>query len=96
MFAFTPSHQKDHPIEGEHGVDILFGGHDHLYFISKGVDHWENFDVTHPCLGAEGDVGDVLIVKSGSDFRDLSELTLALRETPPGSVRTRVISEVRG
>ncbi|KAF6765023.1 flagellar associated protein [Ephemerocybe angulata] len=96
LLAFTPSHQKNNPIEGAHGVDILFGGHDHLYYAGKGVDHWENFDPSQPMLGAEGDVGDVLVVKSGSDFKDLSEIQLTLRGTEPGSVRRKVISEIRG
>lgn len=96
VFALTPSQQKERPIEGEHGVDILFGGHDHLYYISKGVDHWDGFEVTKPTLGAEADEGDVLVVKSGSDFKDLSELQLILRDTAEGSVRRKVISEVRG
>lgn len=47
-------------------------------------------------LGAEHDEGDILIVKSGTDFRDLSEFTLTLEDTPPGSVRRKVIKEIRG
>ena len=47
-------------------------------------------------LGAERDEGDVLIVKSGTDFRDLSEFTLTLEDTPPGSIRRKVIKEIRG
>ena len=47
-------------------------------------------------LGAERDEGDVLIVKSGTDFRDLSEFTLTLEDTKPGSIRRKVIKELRG
>lgn len=47
-------------------------------------------------LGAEHDEGDVLIVKSGTDFRDLSEFTLELEDTPEGSVRRKLIKGIRG
>ena len=79
-----------------HGADIVFGGHDHLYYISKGVTSWENHDINQDVLGGEEDHGDVLVVKSGTDFRDLSECTLELADTPDGSVRRKVIREIRG
>lgn len=47
-------------------------------------------------LGAEADEGDVLIVKSGTDFRDLSEFTLELEDTPEGSVRRKLIKSIHG
>jgi len=96
LFAFTPAHQKAHPIADEHGVDLLLGGHDHLYYVSKGVDGWEDFDVNEPVLGAEEDQGDILVIKSGSDFRDISDLELVLEDTKPGSVRKKVISHITG
>ncbi|KAH6871115.1 hypothetical protein BKA70DRAFT_1578481 [Coprinopsis sp. MPI-PUGE-AT-0042] len=71
LSAFTPSHQKSNPITSLHGVDLLLGGHDHLYFIPKGADAWDDFDHTKPQLGGEEDKGDVMIIKSGNDFRDL-------------------------
>jgi len=37
----------------------------------------------------------VLVVKSGTDFRDLSELTLELENTP-GCIRKKIIKSVRG
>ena len=67
-----------------------------MYFIAKGVTSWEGYDVNQEVLGAEDDEGDVLIVKSGTDFRDLSEFTLELQETPAGSVRRQVIKTIRG
>ncbi|TFY68914.1 hypothetical protein EVJ58_g733 [Rhodofomes roseus] len=94
--ASSPAAQEEHPIYNEHGVDLILGGHDHLYYISHGATAWEGYDLAHPVLGAEDDKGDVLIVKSGTDFRDLSEFTLELFETPPGSVRRKVIKEIRG
>jgi hypothetical protein len=60
------------------------------------VTSWQNYDITQEVLGAESDHGDTLIVKSGTDFRDLSELTLELEDTPPGSVRKKVISSIDG
>jgi 5'-nucleotidase len=80
----------------KHGVDIILGGHDHLYYVSKGCRGWEGYDLnaTAP-LGAEDDDG-ILVIKSGTDFRDLSELTLELEDRPPGTVRRRVVKSVVG
>lgn len=55
---------------------------------------WENYDITQEVLGAEADVGDVLVCKSGTDFRELSELTLEL--APGGNVRKKVIKRITG
>ncbi|TRM59377.1 Metallo-dependent phosphatase-like protein [Schizophyllum amplum] len=96
LHALSPSEQARNSIAEQHGVDILFGGHDHLYYISKGVSSWEDYDVNENVLGAEADNGDVLVVKSGTDFRDLSELTLELVDTPPGSIRKKVITNITG
>lgn len=96
LFALSPSGQKEHPIENEHGVDLLLGGHDHIYFAPKGVDAWDNFDTKNPGVGAEDDKGDVLVVKSGTDFRDLSEINLELASTPDGSVRRKVVTKIKG
>lgn len=35
-------------------------------------------------------------MKSGTDFRDLSEINLTLSSTPEGSLRSRVISRIMG
>lgn len=96
LLALSPSAQQSNSIASQHGVDLLLGGHDHLYYIAKGVTSWENFDVNEKVLGAEADEGDVLVIKSGSDFRDLSEMTLELTPTLAGSVRTKVISKLTG
>jgi len=77
-------------------VDIILGGHDHHYFVSKGVTTWEGYDISNPSIGSERDNGDILVVKSGMDFRELSELTLELEDTPPGSVRKKVIKAIHG
>lgn len=94
--ALSPSAQQETDVSCSHGVDILLGGHDHFYFVSKGVTSWENYDITKDLLGAKDDHGDVLIFKSGTDFRDLSECTLELEDTPPGSVRRKVIKSIIG
>jgi len=96
LLALSPSFQKSTPISNEHGVDLILGGHDHLYFVSQGVDGWENFDSSKTVLGSGADKGDILVVKSGSDFRDLSEMTLELSSTSGGSVRNKVISKITG
>lgn len=96
LSALSPSAQQEIDISSSHGVDILFGGHDHFYFVSKGVTSWENYDITKDLLGAKDDNGDVLVLKSGTDFRDLSECTLELDDTPLGSVRRKVIKGITG
>lgn len=48
-----------------------------------------------PCLGAEEDDG-VLVIKSGTDFRDLSEIQLDIEESPAGSIRKRFIAGLKG
>ncbi|KAF7983055.1 hypothetical protein HWV62_23947 [Athelia sp. TMB] len=96
LLALSPSAQKQTNIASTHGADILLGGHDHLYYVSKGVTSWQGFDVNEEVLGAENDQGDVLVVKSGTDFRDLSEFTLELEDTPIGSVRRKVIKKITG
>jgi len=63
------------------------GGHDHNYFVSKGVTGWEVYDLdTYNADAADGR-GNVFIVKSGS---------ITLRDTPSGSLRNKVVSEIRG
>lgn len=96
MLALSPSAQLKTDIASSHGVDILLGGHDHLYYVSKGVTSWDGYDVNAKFLGAEHDEGDVLLIKSGTDFRDLSEFTLELEDTPAGSVRRKVIKSMVG
>jgi hypothetical protein len=38
----------------------------------------------------------VLIVKSGTDFRELSEVTLELKDAVEGSIRRKIINKVSG
>ncbi|KAG6820781.1 hypothetical protein H0H93_011546 [Arthromyces matolae] len=96
LLAFSPAAQTSNPIFSSHGVDVILGGHDHLYFVSKGVNSWEGYDLESVVLGAEDDQGDVLVFKSGTDFRDLSELRIELENAPPESVRRAVIKHITG
>jgi len=72
------------------------GGHDHNYFVSKGVTDWVGYNLDTYNADAADDRGDVLIVKSGTDFQDLSDISITLKDTPSGSVRKKVISEITG
>ncbi|KAI1790780.1 Metallo-dependent phosphatase [Ganoderma leucocontextum] len=94
--ALSPSAQEKTPIDNLHGADIIFGGHDHLYYVSKGVTSWENHDLNQDVLGGEQDHGDILVIKSGTDFRDVSELELELANTPEGSIRRKIIKTIKG
>lgn len=61
------------------------------------MDSWENYDLNSKVLGGEDDKGDVLIVKSGTDFRDLSELSLEIEDVQDaGAVRKKVIRRATG
>ncbi|KAI0048198.1 Metallo-dependent phosphatase [Auriscalpium vulgare] len=95
LLALTPGAQKE-GFANSHGVDILLGGHDHLYFVGLGASDWKNYSPDLPVLGAEDDNGDVLIIKSGTDFRDLSEIVLTLDDAPEGSVRRKIVTGVKG
>lgn len=60
---------------------------------------WENYDVNQECLGSEGDKGDVLVIKSGTDFRDLTSIDLELEDVPEstdGAVRRKLIKSIKG
>ena len=96
LLALSPSGQKENPIASQHGVDLILGGHDHLYFVGRGVSSWDNFNVSEKVLGAELDNSDVLVVKSGTDFRDLSEIKIILESTPKGSVRNKIVKSITG
>ncbi|PVF93825.1 Metallo-dependent phosphatase [Serendipita vermifera] len=87
-------------VVNEHGCDILLGGHDHFYYVSKvnpdpSSNPWTGYDIHKPFLGAEKDDG-VLLIKSGTDFRDLSEIKLELKDSPEGSIRKKYISSIQG
>ncbi|KDQ06600.1 hypothetical protein BOTBODRAFT_39511 [Botryobasidium botryosum FD-172 SS1] len=78
-----------------HGVDLILGGHDHMYYVGNGIDSWQDHAIGEEVLGAEEDDG-VRVVKSGTDFREFSEMSLELIDTPPASVRRKVIKTIKG
>ncbi|KAJ8501489.1 hypothetical protein ONZ45_g12136 [Pleurotus djamor] len=88
--ALSPSAQGYANIPSEQGVDLLLSGHDHYYWISKGVTAWEGYDLNASMPDAKDDNGDVLIVKSGTDYQDISEVILTLQDTPPGRKRCTI------
>ncbi|EJD53251.1 Metallo-dependent phosphatase [Auricularia subglabra TFB-10046 SS5] len=92
---FARPSEANPDVANNHGVDIIYGGHDHLYYVAKGAKSWENYDLSGDVLGAEKD-DEVLVVKSGTDFRDLSGMTLELVDSPPGAVRSKTIKSVTG
>ncbi|KIY43682.1 Metallo-dependent phosphatase [Fistulina hepatica ATCC 64428] len=104
LMALSPWAQaaKRDDFVSSHGVDIIFGGHDHFYYAGRGVSFWEGYDTSQPVVGVtdndelNGLDKDVLVVKSGTDFRDLSEVSLQLSDTPEGSVRRKAISFITG
>ncbi|KAI8978565.1 Metallo-dependent phosphatase-like protein [Pilobolus umbonatus] len=68
-------------------IDLVLGGHDHFYFISKSIpivgEHWtreQNLDDVGFDPEEEEEEG-VRVVKSGTDFRELSYLKLEINDT---------------
>lgn len=85
-----------HSDPNSHGVDLILGGHDHVYYVGRGVDKFEGSEFDRDMPGSEAD-SSALLVKSGTDFHDLSEISLTLSAPhPEGAVRRRTIEEVKG
>ncbi|TXT12211.1 uncharacterized protein COLE_02621 [Cutaneotrichosporon oleaginosum] len=81
--------------QNEHGIDLIIGGHDHVRQIGKGADSWEGFAGLRDKPGTREDDG-VRLIKSGTDFRDLSEAWLELSPPNENAVRRRVITALTG
>ncbi|GAK63314.1 metallo-dependent phosphatase [Moesziomyces antarcticus] len=73
-----------------HGVDLVLGGHDHIYYVGNGAAHYDGDAFQRGEPGTENDSA-AMVVKSGTDFRDLSELKLELSERDDAAVRKRTI-----
>lgn len=87
---------SDSQVKDQHGVDLLIGGHDHMYYIGRGADEWTGFAREDGHIpGAEQDTG-VRLIKSGTDFRDLSEAILTVQDQPEGSIRRKLIIHMKG
>ena len=76
-----------------HGVDILLGGHDHIYYAGRGVSSFEGRPFDNP-QGSEHDTN-TLLIKSGADFHDLSDIELVLSPRRD-AVRRRTIEHLNG
>lgn len=67
-----------------------------MYYIGKGAsDNWTGFSGDHSAKGTEDDKACHLI-KSGTDFRDLTSATLTLSDSSSSSIRRKTISNLKG
>lgn len=82
-------------VENTHGVDLLIGGHDHIYYIGKGAKSWEGYAGRRDSPSAADDHG-VLLIKSGTDFRDLTSANLELSPVNDKAIRRRTITALTG
>jgi 2',3'-cyclic-nucleotide 2'-phosphodiesterase (5'-nucleotidase family) len=94
--AYSFSSSSYGNLASQHGVDLILGGHDHEYYVSKAITGWEGFDITQADADSEGDTGDILLFRSGTDFREFSDVTIELQDAPEGSVRKKIIQAVYG
>ncbi|SJX61573.1 related to 5`-nucleotidase precursor [Sporisorium reilianum f. sp. reilianum] len=76
-----------------HGVDLVLGGHDHIYYVGNGASSFSGDDFARGEPGTENDKA-AMVVKSGTDFRDLSELQLELTDRDDAAVRKRTIKSL--
>ncbi|CCF53628.1 related to 5`-nucleotidase precursor [Ustilago hordei] len=77
----------------KHGVDLVLGGHDHIYYVGNGAASYTGDEFPRGEPGTEKDTN-AMVVKSGTDFRDLSELKLELSEPNNNAIRTRTIKSL--
>ncbi|TKY86649.1 hypothetical protein EX895_004288 [Sporisorium graminicola] len=81
------------PDPASHGVDLVLGGHDHIYYVGNGASSFSGEDFPRGEPGTEKDEA-AMVVKSGTDFRDLSELQLELTDKDDSAVRKRTIKSL--
>ncbi|EST07465.1 Phosphoesterase domain protein [Kalmanozyma brasiliensis GHG001] len=81
------------PDPSSHGVDLVLGGHDHIYYVGNGASSFQGDDFPRGEPGTEKDKN-AMVVKSGTDFRDLSELKLELTDRDDSAVRKRIIKSL--
>ncbi|KAH7335886.1 Metallo-dependent phosphatase-like protein [Rhizoctonia solani] len=78
------------------GVDAIFGGHNHEYFLGNGVKLQEGSQLPKDQSKDIHELDDgLLIVKSGYDFRDLSQVKLKLVKQPKDARRKYVIQSLK-
>ncbi|WFD34813.1 hypothetical protein MCUN1_001657 [Malassezia cuniculi] len=80
------------PDPNQHGVDIILGGHDHVYYVGRGIGTYDGAEYDTQMEGTEADAR-ALLLKSGTDFHDLSEIELHL-SAPHDAIRRRTIESV--
>ncbi|KAI8322095.1 Metallo-dependent phosphatase, partial [Martensiomyces pterosporus] len=68
-------------------VDLVLSGHDHFYYLGSGVDEFADPDQSLLPAGATGR----RLIKSGTDFRDLSEISLELDRSDPSRVLVKKV-----
>ncbi|CAE6368073.1 unnamed protein product [Rhizoctonia solani] len=86
--------EKKQELKMVSGIDLIFGGHNHDYFIGSGVNHvyvtgppndlpnkWDRLWEDHG----------LLIVKSGTDFNDLSEVLVELEVSNGVDLKRKVV-----
>ncbi|CAE6411104.1 unnamed protein product [Rhizoctonia solani] len=81
------------------GVDAIFGGHNHNYYLGKGVNLGDQRGTNPPTIKSndfdtEEKYNDLLVVKSGFDFNDLSEVIIRV-EDRSGKYRKKVITSLK-
>ncbi|KAG8741980.1 hypothetical protein FRC10_002138 [Ceratobasidium sp. 414] len=89
LYAYPSS--KDPRLDERPGIDAVFGGHDHSYFLGEGVEAEDRGEHLKPLDGDDG----LLIVKSGADFNDLSEVVIELEHRPEGTQRQVVVKSLK-
>ncbi|KAL0575874.1 hypothetical protein V5O48_006096 [Marasmius crinis-equi] len=97
IFALTHAlHEEDEALgtatgaclESISGIDIIFGGHNHNYHLGDGVDHKNASDDPPSDPTERSPPGNrLLIVKSGTDFEDLSEVTVTVHVDEDGEAK---------
>ncbi|WFD29911.1 hypothetical protein MSPP1_000925 [Malassezia sp. CBS 17886] len=82
------------PDPTRHGVDLVLGGHDHVYYVGRGVQTYEGSPFDRDMAGSADDQSTYL-VKSGADFHDLSEIAVQLSAPHAApAVRRRTIERM--
>ncbi|CAE6468183.1 unnamed protein product [Rhizoctonia solani] len=98
-------------LEDKEGVDLILGGHNHEYFVGKGISKESVIEPKTVNFKGPLDDDDGLlpaansrrhdyelrhrIIKSGTDFQDLSEIEIEVEDKPEGEVRKKVIKSVK-
>lgn len=82
------------PNADEHGVDIILGGHDHVYYVGRGIRKYQGEEFSFDMPGTDNDQS-TYVIKSGTDFHDLSEIELTL-SAPQDHIRRRTITNIKG